>query len=81
VSIPGGTYTITVSGLNSTTGNYTLTPLLNAAVESEQFGGPTDNTTATAQDLNGAINLGGVSRRRCSGAISATSRNRTTTPF
>ena len=55
VAISGGTYTITVSGLDGTTGAYTLTPTLNAAVEAEQFTGASDDLTATAQDLNVAF--------------------------
>src|SRR5205823_10837903 len=53
-----GTYSIVVSGASNTTGSYSLQVILNAALEKENFGGPTDNTVATAQDLSPSfINL------------------------
>ena len=47
-----GTYTFTVDGVGGTTGTYTLKITLNAALESENHGGPSNGTAATAQDLN-----------------------------
>jgi hypothetical protein len=47
-----GTYTITVGGAGGTIGNYTVQAFLNAALESESNSGPSNNTPATAQDLN-----------------------------
>jgi hypothetical protein len=52
----GGTYTFTVSGAGGTTGNYSLQVILNAAVESEgNIPGATNNTLATAQDINASF--------------------------
>ena len=48
------TYTVTVGGANGTTGNYRLKVVLNAALESESLGGTSDDTLATAQDINGS---------------------------
>src|SRR5262249_39000476 len=47
----GGTYTVTVSGVGTTTGSYTARLILNAALEAESNGGPTNNTRETAQSL------------------------------
>ena len=64
VSIPGGTYTIAISGLTSSLGTYTLSALLNAALELEEFGSPSDDTIGSAQDLNGFFaGLGGNGSR------------------
>jgi hypothetical protein len=52
----GGTYTMTVGGASGTTGNYTLQVILNAARELEGFlAGVTNDTLATAQDINGSF--------------------------
>src|SRR5215475_12991155 len=52
----GGTYTFTVSGAGGTTGNYSLQVILNSAKESEgTISGATNNTRATAQDINGSF--------------------------
>jgi uncharacterized delta-60 repeat protein len=58
-----GTYTITVSSAAGT-GGYTVRAVLNAALELEEFGGPSNNSKATAQDLTGAWipQTGGSSR-------------------
>ncbi len=64
VPVPGGTYTITVSGLSSTMGSYTLRPLLNAAVEAEEFGGVNDDTIITAQNINSAFTALGAGSSR-----------------
>jgi hypothetical protein len=47
----GDTYTITVGGAAGTSGAYTVQVFLNTALQSELHGGPTDDTRATAQDL------------------------------
>jgi subtilisin family serine protease len=46
-----GTYTITVSGANGTTGDYTIQVFLNTALQAAAFGGPSDGTPATAQNI------------------------------
>ena len=46
-----GVYTIVVSGASSTTGSYTLTPLLNTAFEAETITGLANDDLAAAQDL------------------------------
>ncbi len=52
----GGTYTFTVSGAGATTGNYSLQVILNAARELEgTIPGATNNTFATAQNINGSF--------------------------
>ena len=48
----GGTYTITVGGASGTMGGYTVSVTLNAALEEEDLGGATNNTPATAQNLD-----------------------------
>jgi len=59
-----GTYTITISGAASTTGSYTVTSTLNAAIESETASGPTDNSRATAQNIDASFSsLGGSASR------------------
>jgi sugar lactone lactonase YvrE len=55
----GGTYTVTVGGAAGSMGLYTTQLVLNAAVENEMHGGPSDDTIAGAQDLSGSfLNLG-----------------------
>ncbi|MEM4406647.1 MAG: hypothetical protein QXS68_06345, partial [Candidatus Methanomethylicaceae archaeon] len=49
-----GTYEIVVKSLEGI-GEYWLGVLLNAAVESEIFGGPSNDTMGTAEDLNGSF--------------------------
>src|SRR5262249_19754216 len=60
-----GAYPITVGGAGTTTGNYTVQVYLNAAEELERNAGqPTDNTAATAQNLNTSfLSLGGMASR------------------
>jgi hypothetical protein len=66
-----GTYTIAVAGAAGTTGAYTLTATLNAALETQANGGAGDNTQATAQDIDGSFaGLGGTASR---GAVLGTS--------
>ncbi len=63
--ISGGTYKIQVTGAANTTGLYTLTALLNAGVENEDYGGPRDDSLATAQPIdNTAISLGSTTGDR-----------------
>ena len=53
-----GGYTITVAGVNDTTGQYTVRAVLNASVEVETLGGPTNNDAASAQNLeSSAVDL------------------------
>ena len=60
-----GDYQVVVGGAGSTTGTYTLEVLLNAAVESERYGGPANNTLVTAQNLEPTfVDLGLGSARR-----------------
>jgi Bacterial pre-peptidase C-terminal domain len=47
-----GTYTITIGGANNTTGTFHVRAALNAMFESEAHGGPSNDTLATAQDLD-----------------------------
>jgi hypothetical protein len=47
-----GNYKITVSGANGTTGSYKVAVTLNAALEAENNGGATNNTLASAQDID-----------------------------
>jgi len=52
----GGTYTFTVSGAGGATGDYSLQVILNAAKESEgTISGATNNTLATAQNIDGSF--------------------------
>src|SRR5262249_21588042 len=54
-----GIYTITVGGVGTTTGGYTVQVILNAAQETEGHGGATNNTLATAQNIDASfISLG-----------------------
>lgn len=60
-----GTYTVRVQGANATTGNFSTSLVLNAAIEEESLGGAANNSRATAQDINGSfINLGFGSAKR-----------------
>src|SRR6516164_550727 len=47
-----GTYTITIGGTNNTTGTFHVRAALNAMFESEAHGGLSNDTLATAQDLD-----------------------------
>ncbi|MHC5053532.1 MAG: FG-GAP-like repeat-containing protein [Planctomycetota bacterium] len=58
-----GTYKVTVGG-GGTTGPYAVTMILNAAVEMENHGGSTNDTSVTAQSIDASfISLGGGARR------------------
>ena len=60
----GGTYTVTVGGAAGSTGPYTVQVILNAAVEAEQHGGPSNDTLHTAQDIDPSfLALTGSARR------------------
>jgi len=58
-----GLYTLTVSSAASTTGTYTLGLTVNAAIESENVGGPSNGTTGTAEALGAFFDLGGGAGR------------------
>ncbi|HMT07145.1 MAG TPA: M36 family metallopeptidase [Pyrinomonadaceae bacterium] len=66
-----GVYTITTSGAASTVGAYDLTLTLNADRESERDNGASNNTTATAQDIDPSFTTqaGGVSKTAVVGQI------------
>lgn len=49
-----GIYTVEV-GAASGTGQYTIEIILNAAVEKESYGGPTNNSAATAENIDGSF--------------------------
>jgi PKD domain/RTX calcium-binding nonapeptide repeat (4 copies) len=52
----GGTYSIAVGGASGTVGGYTVQVILNAALENEgTLPGVSNDTLATAQDLNGSF--------------------------
>ncbi len=67
-----GTYTVTIGGVASTTGGYTVRLILNAAAENESHGGPTNDDAASAEDLDGSFLAldGGAAER---GAVLGTS--------
>jgi extracellular elastinolytic metalloproteinase len=55
-----GTYTVTVGGVGSSAGGYTLQAVLNQAQEAETDVGQSNDTPAMAQDLSSAfVSLGG----------------------
>jgi hypothetical protein len=75
IPIPtGGVYTITVGGASSTMGLYTAQAILNAAVQNDLHGGPSNNTIATAQDLTSSFTAlaSGVSRGAVLGKVEGT---------
>lgn len=54
-----GTYTVEISGAGGTAGGYTAELIVNAAAEVESHNGATNDTLATAQDIDGSfIDLG-----------------------
>ncbi len=58
-----GTYTISVTGVNGTTGRFSLQALLNAAASSAMSGGAGNQSLATAEDIDGAFStLAGASK-------------------
>ena len=68
-----GTYTIGVGGVAGSTGVYTVQLTLNAALEAELHGGPTNDSRTTAQDLGPSfVNLvpsGAAQRGAVVGAV------------
>ncbi|HEY5312841.1 MAG TPA: pre-peptidase C-terminal domain-containing protein, partial [Pirellulales bacterium] len=70
-----GTYTFLISGVANTLGDYTLAAYVNAAIQTEQYGGPSNNSLATAQSLASSfISLGGAGTRGAVlGALSSSS--------
>ncbi|MEN6449292.1 MAG: M36 family metallopeptidase, partial [Thermoguttaceae bacterium] len=65
-----GTYAFVVGGAAGTAGTFTLQLTLNAAQELEANDGPTNDTLATAQDLDGSfIGISGAAQR---GAVAGT---------
>jgi hypothetical protein len=65
-----GVYTITVAGVNNSTGVFWLGATLNAAIGADNFGAPANQTLATAQNISGSfLSLSsGVSRGAVIGA-------------
>jgi hypothetical protein len=62
--VNAGTYKIVVTGANSTAGLYNLQVTLNAALDAEVHGGPSNDTPGTAQSIDGSfLNLGGTASR------------------
>ncbi len=60
----GGRYRLTFGGVGSSTGSYDVQILLNSDAELEGLGGATNNTLATAQNLDGSgVVLGGDADR------------------
>jgi subtilisin family serine protease len=51
----GGTYSVTVGGLDGGTGAFGLEVILNAAAEAEEHGGLANDDLAGAQDLSGSL--------------------------
>jgi hypothetical protein len=69
-----GTYTIIVGGAGGTTGTYAVDALLNAVRETEGLGGPSDDTRATAQNIDASfLPVGGGRRGAVVGALPAAS--------
>ncbi|HEX4792574.1 MAG TPA: M36 family metallopeptidase [Humisphaera sp.] len=57
--VTGGIYTLRVSSLAGTLGNYSIRAILNAAVVTQNAGGPAGNSIAAAQNINGSfVSLG-----------------------
>jgi autotransporter-associated beta strand protein len=68
-----GQYAFSVSGLNATTGSYTIQVELNAALSSATVGGAGNHSLATAQTLDPSfVTLAGVAQR---GAVTGTIAN------
>ena len=60
----GGTFTVSVSAVGASYGDYSLQLIVDAATESESHNGPANDTSATAQDINSSfLSLGGSSSR------------------
>ena len=68
----GGQHTITLAGVGTETGLYQVRVILNAAVELETYGGPANDDTTSAQDLNAAfvdLSAGTVQRAAVVGEV------------
>ncbi len=63
-AVDAGTYTITVRDAGEATGNYMLHLTLNATSELELYGGPQNDSLATAEDLDGSLFALGVATAR-----------------
>jgi hypothetical protein len=50
--ITAGSYELELGGTGSTTGGYEATVHLNAGAEAEEYGGPSNDTAPTAEDLD-----------------------------
>jgi len=59
-----GLYTVTLAGAEGTTGGATVNLAVNATIEAEDFGGPANDTLATAQDIHAAFAPLGENARR-----------------
>jgi subtilisin family serine protease/methionine-rich copper-binding protein CopC len=71
-----GMYTIRVSSVGGTTGGYTVRLIVNAAVEAEEYSGPTNDTLGTAQNLGPSVislGAGGATRAAVTGKLPSTS--------
>jgi len=62
-SLEGGTYKFVVSGASGSTGAFTINTILNALPEPESYGGPSDDTQATAQPLDSSAIVFGAQNR------------------
>ncbi len=76
-SSSGGVYKFVVTGAGATTGGFTINTILNALTEPENNGGPSNNTPATAQPLDGSAVtfVGQDNRMAVLGAIANASDN------
>ncbi len=72
-----GTYTFTVSGLNSSVGSYTVQVNLNAALSTSAHGGAANNSLITAQNIDASfVPLeGGADRGAVAGTITTGHRS------
>lgn len=72
-----GTYRAVISGLSSSVGDVTVTMLVNAAPEAEKYGGPANDSPATAQDLDSSFTTltESVARTAVLGGVTASDTN------
>lgn len=75
-----GTYSVVVAGVGATTGNYSVQIILNAALETEtSLSGPSNDSLASAQSIDGSmINLGPSNSVRRGAVIGANLAGTTT---
>ena len=67
-----GSYTIEISGASGTSGDYTLELVTNAAAELESYGGPGNDTLATAQNIDASnivLDVGAADRMAVIGEL------------